>query len=71
MNFLDLGVIDIEGIACTSAGSRTIFSHDEDDNGSLPVSVDVGNKLVVLVARAFWCTGRFSTGLVDCVLFAW
>ena len=63
-------MIDVEGIACTSAGSRTIFSLDEDDNGSLLVSVDVGNQLVVLVARAFWCTGRFSKGLVDCVLFS-
>ena len=38
----------------------TIFSLDEDDKGSLLVSVNVGNKLVVLVARAFWCTGKFS-----------
>ena len=52
-------MIDVEGIACTSAGSRTIFSLDEDDNGFPLMSVDVGNKLVVLVARAFWCTGRF------------
>ena len=37
-------MIDVEGIACTSAGSRTIFSLDEDDNGSLLVSVDVGNQ---------------------------
>ena len=62
-------MIDVEGIACTSSGSRTIFSLDEDDNGFLLVSVDVGNKLVVLVARAFWCTGRFSKGLVNSVLF--
>ena len=66
-----LGVIDVEGIACTIAGSLRIFSLDENDNGSLLVSVGVGNKVVVLVARAFWCTGRFSKGLVDCVLFAY
>ena len=65
----DLGVIDAEGIACTSAGSRTQFSLDEDEDGLIQVSVDVGNKLVVIVSRAFWCTGRFSKGLVDCVLF--
>ena len=62
-------MIDVEGIVCTSARSRTIFSLDKDDKGSLLVSVDVGNKVVVLVTRAFWCTGRFSKGLVDCVLF--
>ena len=61
-------MIDVEGIACTIAGSRTIFSLDEDDNRSPLVSVDASNKLVVLVAIAFWCTGRCSKGLVDCVL---
>ena len=63
-------MIDVEGIAYTSAGSRTIFSLDEDGNGSLLVSVDVDDKLVALVARALWCTGRFSKGLIDCVLFS-
>ena len=62
-------MIDVEGIACASAGSQTIFSLDEDGNGSLLVSFDIGNKIVVLVARAFWCTGRFSKELVDFLLF--
>ena len=53
-------MIDVEGIACKSARSQTIFSLDEDEEESLLVSVDVGNKLVILVTRAFLCTDRLA-----------
>ena len=65
----DLDVIYVEGIACKSAGLRIIFSLDDDDGGLILVSVDVGSELVVLVIIAFWCSGRISKVLVDCVLF--
>ena len=58
-------MIDVEGIARTSAGSQTVFSLGEDEEGSHPMSIDVGNELVVLNVRAFWCAGGFSKGLVD------
>ena len=46
-------MIDVEGIACTSARSQTIFSLDEDEEGSILVSIYVANERVVLVVRAF------------------
>ena len=48
----DVGM-DVEGISCTSTWSWTIFSLDENDEGIVVTSVDVGNKVIVFVVRAF------------------
>ena len=64
----DLCLTDVEGIAFISAWSGTTFSVDEDDKGIILVSVDAGNELVVLVMRAFWCTGKFAR-FANCLLF--